>query len=55
MLKKRGSKCALVVHFAGDSNYRHYMEGDVMIIEMAFIDTKGTGAAEPTNLQIHLI
>lgn len=47
--KERNSKCALVVHFAGDSNYRHYKEGDVLIIEMAFIDTKGTGAAGPTN------
>ena len=47
--KERNSKCAVVVHFAGDSNYRHYMEGDVLIIEMAFIDTKGTGAAGPSN------
>jgi hypothetical protein len=47
--EERGSKCALVVHFAGDSNYRHYKEGNVMIIEMAFIDTNGTGAAGPTD------
>ncbi|BDZ66869.1 hypothetical protein [Methanobacterium ferruginis] len=47
--KEKGSKCALVVHFAGDSNYRHYKEGDVMIIEMALIDTQGTGAADPTD------
>jgi len=47
--RERGSKCALVVHFAGDSNYRSYMEGDVYIIEMAFIDTNGTGAEGPTN------
>ncbi|CDG65801.1 hypothetical protein MBMB1_1710 [Methanobacterium sp. MB1] len=46
---ERNSKCALVVHFAGSSNYRHYKEGDVMIIEMAFIDTNGTGAAGPTD------
>lgn len=46
---EKGSKCALVVHFAGDSNYRHYKEGDVLIIEMAFIDTKGTGAEGPTD------
>ncbi len=45
----RGSKCALVVHFAGSSNYRSYREGDVYIIEMAFIDTQGTGAAEQVN------
>ncbi|MGZ7117910.1 MAG: hypothetical protein ACXVHS_10795 [Methanobacterium sp.] len=40
--EERGSKCALVVHFAGSSNYRSYPEGDVYIIEMAFIDTQGT-------------
>lgn len=44
-----GSKCALVVHFAGSSNYRSYAEGDVYIIELAFIDTQGTGAAEKVN------
>lgn len=36
--KEKGSKTALVLHYAGDSNYRHYMEGDVMIIELAFVD-----------------
>ncbi len=40
--EERGSQCALVVHFAGSSNYRSYQEGDVFIIEMAFIDTQGT-------------
>lgn len=35
---QRGSKCALVVHYAGDSNYRHYKEGNITIIELAFID-----------------
>ena len=35
---QQGSKCALVVHYAGDSNYRHYKEGDVTIIELAFVD-----------------
>lgn len=40
--EERGSECALVVHFAGSSNYRSYMEGDTFIIEMAFIDTQGT-------------
>jgi len=47
--KEHGSKCALVVHFAGSSNYRCYYEGDVYIIEMAFIDTQGTGAAGNVN------
>ncbi len=46
---QRGSKTALVVHFGGSSNYRSYQEGDVYIIELAFIDTQGTGAAGPTN------
>jgi hypothetical protein len=36
--QQRGSKCALVVHYAGDSNYLHYKEGDVTIIELAFVD-----------------
>jgi hypothetical protein len=45
----RNSKTALVVHYGGSSNYRSYQEGDVFIIEMAFIDTEGTGAAGPTN------
>ncbi|WP_048190084.1 hypothetical protein [Methanobacterium sp. SMA-27] len=46
---ERGSKTALVVHFGGSSNYRSYQEGDVYIIEMAFIDTQGTGAAGQTD------
>ena len=47
--EEKGSKCALVVHFAGSSNYRSYMDGDVYIIEMAFIDTQGNGAAGSVN------
>jgi hypothetical protein len=47
--KERGSKCALITHFGGSSNYRSYMEDDVYIIELAFIDTQGTGATGPTN------
>jgi hypothetical protein len=57
---ERGSKCALVCHFGGSSNYRSYEEdedldyrsgqdGNVFIIELAFIDTQGTGATGPTN------
>jgi hypothetical protein len=38
----RGSKCILVVHFAGSSNYRHYREGNVTILQLAFIDKKGS-------------
>ena len=45
----RDSKTALVVHYGGSSNYRSYQEGDVYIIEMAFIDTQGTGAAGATD------
>jgi len=40
----RGSKVALVCHMYGGSNYRSYQEGDVYIIEVAFIDTKGEGS-----------
>jgi len=47
--EERGSNCALVCHFGGSSNYRSYQEGDVYIIELAFIDTQGTGAAGQTN------
>lgn len=36
----RGSKCALVVHYGGSSNYRHYMEGDVLILELAYVENK---------------
>ncbi|BAZ99761.1 hypothetical protein [Methanothermobacter sp. EMTCatA1] len=37
---QRGSKCALVVHYAGSSNYRHYREGNVTIIELAYISSE---------------
>jgi len=38
--KKRGSKCVVVVHYAGDASYSHYKEGDITIINFAFIDRK---------------
>jgi hypothetical protein len=44
-----GSKSILVVHFAGDSNYRCYNESGVEILELAFVDTQGTGAEGATN------
>ena len=44
-----GSKSILVVHFAGSSNYRCYKEGNVEVLELAFIDTQGTGAVGDTN------
>ena len=43
--EERGSKCILIVHTYGGSNYRSYQEGNVFIIEVAFIDTKGIGSA----------
>ncbi len=47
--RESGSKSVLVVHFAGSSNYRNYKEGDIEILELAFIDTQGTGAAGDTD------
>jgi hypothetical protein len=47
--EERNSKCALICHFAGSSNYRSYQDGNVFIIELAFIDTQGTGAEGDTN------
>nr|WP_319372530.1 hypothetical protein [uncultured Methanobacterium sp.] len=47
--EEKNSNCALICHFAGSSNYRSYPDGDVYIIELALIDTQGTGAADPTN------
>lgn len=43
--EERNSKTILVLHMYGGSNYRSYPEGDVYIIEVAFIDTKGVGSA----------
>jgi hypothetical protein len=58
--QKKGSKCAMVLHFAGSSDYSSYMEqndisntqDNVYIIEVAFIDTKGAGSTSlsQTNL-----
>lgn len=45
LAKERNSKTALVLHMAGGSNYRSYPEGNVYIIEVAFIDTQGIGSA----------
>jgi len=42
--EERGSKCALVVHFTGSSNYRSYNDSGVYIIEVGFIDTQGMGS-----------
>ena len=45
LAQERNSTTALVVHMAGGSNYRSYPEGNVYIIEVAFIDTQGIGSA----------
>jgi hypothetical protein len=60
--EERGSQCALVLHFAGSSNYLSFPQAtnmtssgqtSVYIIEVAFIDTQGSGSA---NLgQINLL
>jgi hypothetical protein len=50
--EERGSACALIVHFAGSSNYRSFPQvinnsssnQSVYIIEVAFIDTQGVGS-----------
>lgn len=39
-----GSKCAMVLQLYGGSNYRSYQEGNVYIIEVAFIDRQGMGS-----------
>lgn len=43
--EERNSKTILVLHMYGGSNYRSYPEGDMYIINVAFIDTKGVGSA----------
>jgi len=50
MAEERGSKCALILHMYGGSNYRSYQEGNVYIIEVAFIDTKGEGSIGLSNI-----
>ena len=49
-VNKSGSKVGLVVHMYGGSNYRSYQEGDVYIIEVAYIDTKGAGSVGLDNI-----
>lgn len=40
--QEKGSKCALVVHFKGTSNYLSYNDSGVYIIEMAFESPAGS-------------
>jgi hypothetical protein len=49
-VNKSGSKVGLIVHMYGGSNYRSYQEGDVYIIEVAYIDTKGAGSVGLSNI-----
>ena len=39
--EERNSQCALVLHYAGSSNYRNFNNGNTYIIEMAFMDSAG--------------
>lgn len=48
--EERNSKTILVLHMYGGSNYRSYKDGDVFIIEVAFIDTKGAGSIGLDNV-----
>jgi hypothetical protein len=48
--KEKNSKTALVLHMYGGSNYRSYQEGDVYLIEVAYIDTKGIGSASLSQI-----
>jgi len=58
--QKRGSKCALVLHFAGSSRYSSYLEendrsvkdDNVYIIEAAFIDTQGGGSTSLNQINL---
>jgi hypothetical protein len=59
---QRGSQCAIVLHFAGSSNYRSFPEevnettshqnGSVYIIEAAFIDTQGGGSKSLSQIDL---
>ena len=56
---ERGSKCVLVVHYAGSSNYRSYdqpinnttnNQSSVFIIEAAYIEIQGKGSANLSQI-----
>ncbi len=58
---ERGSQCILIVHFAGSSNYRSFSQattsrsskqGNVYIIEAAFIDTQGVGSTSMNQINL---
>lgn len=48
--EERGSKCGLILHMYGGSNYRSYQDGNVYIIEAAYIDTQGIGSANLSQI-----
>ena len=55
--EKSGSKCALVLHFAGSSTYSSYeqttpnsKQSGVYIIEVAYIDTQGGGSSSLSQI-----
>ena len=50
--EEKGSKCAMVVHFTGSSNYRSYNDSGVYIIEVGFIDTQGSGSVNMSQINI---
>jgi hypothetical protein len=58
--EKTGSKCALVLHFAGSSTYSSYdqdtpnsnSQNGVYIIEVAFIDTQGGGSSSLSQINL---
>jgi hypothetical protein len=39
--REKGSKSILVVHYGGSSNYRSYLEGDILVLELAYVDPNG--------------
>ena len=56
---ERNSQCAIVIHFAGSSNYRSYEQtvnnttsnqSSVYIIEASYIDTQGKGSANLSQI-----
>jgi len=49
-VEKTGSKVGLILHMYGGSNYRSYREGNVYIIQVAYIDTEGAGSIGLDNI-----
>lgn len=42
--RDRNSKCAMVVHFGGSSNYRNYKEQEIQILSLAYVEDKELNA-----------